>query len=130
MRHKHIEDLSNDMRPKKSISSDMRALLDAEKINARKRIIERGIVHFRADQEFMEALFDAAGKLKTAPGTLCRQIVWEYLKTPQSDKASTLTNKGTKNINKALVAKLELLERTIREMHSYLIGKGLYRKSK
>ncbi len=118
------------MHPEKPISSKMRTLLDAEKLNARERIIERGIVHFRGDKEFMKALFITADKLKIAPGTLCRQIVWEYLKTAGSVPAANvnLTNKEPSRAN-VLVAKLELLERTVREIQSYLM-KDSFSKSK
>jgi hypothetical protein len=115
---------------KKLISSKMRALLDAEKIKARRRIVQRGIVHFRGDQEFMEALFAAADKLKIAPGTLCRQIVWEYLKPIRSTSASTVMNKEPHQVNKGLVVKLELLERTIKEILSNLTSKDSPSKSK
>lgn len=74
-----MEDLSEDMLPGKPVSRKMRALLDKEKSAARKRVIERGIVHFRADSEFMEALLAAADRSKIAPGTLCRRVVWDYL---------------------------------------------------
>jgi hypothetical protein len=74
-----MDDLSKDMMPGKPVSARMRALIDKEKAAARKRIVERGIVHFRADREFMSALLDAAGQLRMPPGTLCRRIVWEHL---------------------------------------------------
>ena len=76
-----MEDLSKDMMPGKSVSQKMRAMLNKEKQQARQRIIERGIVHFRAGQEFMAALLDTAEHLKLAPGALCRQIVWDHLKS-------------------------------------------------
>jgi len=76
-----MEDLTKDMMPGKPVSRKMRALLDKEKNEARKRVIERGIVHFRADSEFMEALLDTAERSKVAPGTLCRRVVWDYLKS-------------------------------------------------
>lgn len=126
-----MEDLSNDIRPKKPISSKMRGLLDVEKANARKRIVERGIVHFRADQEFMEALFDVADRLKIAPGTLCRQIVWEYLKTSKSpSKNAVKTNKLSKRTNDVLVAQLNSLEYMIKEIQSQITGKTLINKVK
>lgn len=76
-----MKDLSKEMMPGKPISQKMRALLDKEKSEARKRIVERGIVHFRADVEFMEALLETAERSKVAPGTLCRRIVWDYLQS-------------------------------------------------
>jgi hypothetical protein len=78
----NMKNLSKEMIPAKAVSKKMRALLDKEKSEARKRIIERGIVHFRGDQEFMEALLKAAERSKVAPGTLCRRIVWDYLQSP------------------------------------------------
>jgi hypothetical protein len=76
-----MEDLSADMRPGKPVSKKMRTLLDREKVETRKRVIERGIVHFRADAEFMALLLSTAEKSKVAPGTLCRRIVWDYLQS-------------------------------------------------
>ncbi len=76
-----IADFTDDMLPGKKNSPKMEALLSREKVAVRKRIIERGIVHFRADKEFMTALLNAADQLKVAPGTLCRRIVWEQLKS-------------------------------------------------
>lgn len=121
MKQEHIQDLSNDIRPKKAVSTKMRRMLDAEKINTRKRIAERGIVHFRADKEFMEGLFDAADKLKIAPGTLCRQVVWEYLKSQKSASNSLVKRTmASKRIDKALVAKLSSLEHIIKEIQAQI----------
>ncbi len=92
MRKREIEDINDDMRPNKKVSSKMEALLSKEKIATRKRIIERGIVHFRADEEFMTALLHVADQLKVAPGTLCRRLVWEQLNSlktiPAADEES------------------------------------------
>jgi len=74
-----MEDFSKDIIEGKSVSPKMRELLNKEKAEARKRIVERGIVHFRADEQFMEALLSAAEEQKIAPGTLCRNIVWKCL---------------------------------------------------
>lgn len=79
-----MEDFSNDIRKDKSVSPKMRTMLSKEKYEARKRIIDRGIVHFRADADFMKALLDAAEAQKIAPGTLCRRVVWEYLQSKPS----------------------------------------------
>jgi len=87
-----MEDLSAEMKPGKPVSRKMRALLDKEQAEARKRIVERGIVHFRADAEFMEILLAVADKSKVAPGTLCRRIVWEYL---QSASQNSIVAEGS-----------------------------------
>ena len=82
-----MEDLSDEMMPGKPVSPKMRKLLVKEKNEARKRIIERGIIHFRADEEFMSALLSRAELLKIAPGTLCRRIVWEHLRSHNSPQS-------------------------------------------
>lgn len=75
-----IEDITDEMRPNKKLSSKMESLLAKEKMLVRNRIVERGIIHFRADKDFMTALLDVADQLKVAPGTLCRRLVWDQLK--------------------------------------------------
>jgi hypothetical protein len=104
-----MEDLSTDMMPGKPVSPKMRALLDKEKEETRARIIDRGIVHFRADREFMTALLDAAEQLKVAPGTLCRRIVWEYLK-PVRPGQSVEHVELSPEIGQALIQKLEAIQ--------------------
>jgi hypothetical protein len=59
----------------------MKSLLKKEKDAAKERIVNRGIIHFRADEEFMRTLLGVAKQLKTSPGTLCRTIVWNHLQT-------------------------------------------------
>ena len=104
-----IEDLSNELTPGKPVSAKMRSLLNKEKKEVRQRIIDRGIVHFRADEEFMVALHDTAEHLKIAPGSLCRRIVWEYLKSQRlSPKTSCIEPPPT--TNEALVQRLETIQ--------------------
>ena len=102
-----MKDLTKEMRSGKVASPKMHELLDKEKAQARKRIVERGIVHFRADAEFMDALLRAAKEAKIAPGTLCRQIVWDYLQSqPTSNMSLAQYN--------ALMKKLERGQEEIR----------------
>ena len=106
-----MEDLSKEMMPGKPVSPKMRALLDKEKNETRNRIIERGIVHFRADKEFMRALLDAADQLKMAPGTLCRRIVWDHLKSLQSAPSGELAQvELPPDVSEALIQKLEAIQ--------------------
>lgn len=81
-----MEDLSNDI-----IEGDLppraKKLRENSKAAARKRIIERGIVHFRADESFMSQLLNVAERMKTPPGTLCRQWVAEKLEKMQNDSS-------------------------------------------
>lgn len=115
-----MEDLSKEMMPGKPLSPKMRALLDKEKSETRNRIIERGIVHFRADREFMTALLYAAEQLKMAPGTFCRRIVWEHLKSLQS-VSSVSSGEVTQvelppAISEALIQKLEAIQELLSQV--------------
>jgi|GEM_PF-2914700 len=119
-----MEDLSADMRPGKPISKKMQALLDKEKAAARQKIVERGIVHFRADPEFMEALFALSDKSKVAPGTLCRRIVWAYLQsTPQSSIVAEGSGKYDVNPNE-IIQRLDRIEALISKSSPKSKGKG------
>jgi hypothetical protein len=66
-----IEDGEVSGRTKKALEKGRRKL--------RQRVIERGIVQFRADAQFMERLLDTAELRKVPPGVLCREWVWERL---------------------------------------------------
>lgn len=106
-----MEDLSKEMMPGKRLSPKIRAMLDKEKNETRNRIIERGIVHFRADKEFMTTLLDAAEQLKMAPGTLCRRIVWEHLKSLQSAPSGEFAHiELPSDISEALIKKMEAIQ--------------------
>jgi hypothetical protein len=110
-----MKDLSKDMMPGKSVSRKMRALLDKEKSEARGRIIERGIVHFRADSEFMEALLETAERSKVAPGTLCRRVVWDYLQSvkPAAGVAESSSRYSLKR--DIVIEKLEKIQELIEQ---------------
>ncbi|HEY9869472.1 MAG TPA: hypothetical protein V6D08_09935 [Candidatus Obscuribacterales bacterium] len=118
-----MEDLSKDMMPGKPVSPKMRALLDKEKKETRARIIERGIVHFRADKEFMTALLEAADQLKIAPGTLCRRIVWEHLK-PVRPGQSIEHVELSPEISQALIRKLEAIQDLLAQIMPTLGAQG------
>jgi len=119
-----MKDLSADMRPGKPISKKMQGLLDKEKAAARQKIVERGIVHFRADAEFMEALFALANKSKVAPGTLCRRIVWEYLQSAQHGSiVAEGSGKYGANQNE-IVQRLDRIEALILKSAPKSKGKG------
>jgi hypothetical protein len=66
-----IEDGEVSGRTKKALEKGRRKL--------RQRVIDRGIVQFRADAQFMEKLLDTAELRKVPPGVLCREWVWERL---------------------------------------------------
>jgi hypothetical protein len=121
-----MDDLSKDMMPSKPISAKMRALLEKEKKVVRKRVIERGIIHFRADEEFMAALLEAAEHLKIAPGTLCRNIVWDYLKSQHLVGGSKVTGNKTPSDTTTLATELRSWQNEIRgelrEIRAHLAG--------
>jgi hypothetical protein len=112
-----MDDLRKDMRPRKAISPKMRKLLDKEQRAARQRIIERGIVHFRADKQFMESLLDAADRLKIAPGVLCRQIVWRYLQAGAAEPNEP-TAESEENLGEALQQLRTRQDQILAEVHA------------
>lgn len=62
------------------MSPRMRAGLDKLRIEAREKLIERGLIQFRADREFMEAIHAAAEENHVAVAVLCRDVIWSFLK--------------------------------------------------
>ncbi|MBU6455021.1 MAG: hypothetical protein KGS72_24840 [Cyanobacteria bacterium REEB67] len=117
-----MKDLRKQMLPTKAVSKKMRGLLDKEKSEARKRIVERGIVHFRADPEFMETLLDTAERSKVAPGTLCRRIVWDYLQSLGATSGVAESSPRYSAVSDDVMEKLneikELVEQTLLERES------------
>jgi DNA repair protein RadC len=117
-----MKDLDKEMMAGKPVSRKMRALLDKEKSAARERIVERGIVHFRADQEFMDLLLKTAERSKIAPGTLCRRIVWDYLqsekKMPGVAERSAQYLPKSDDVMEKLNEIQELVEQALRERGS------------
>lgn len=63
------------MMSKKQISSKMKAALERARAEARGRVIERGLVQFRADRELMQQLLAVADYKKTAVGPLIRSWI-------------------------------------------------------
>ncbi len=75
-RSKYADELSPEPR---EMSPRFREAMKKEAIEARKRIIARGLVQFRADKKLMEALYKVAEKNHVAVGVLCRDVIWSYL---------------------------------------------------
>jgi len=63
----------------KQPSARFKAAMKKEAVEARKRIIARGLIQFRADKQFMEALYRIAEEKHVAVGVFCRDIIWSYL---------------------------------------------------
>jgi hypothetical protein len=61
-------------------SAETENRFQAGKKAARERVIERGIVQFRADREFMELLLKVAEEKKIPAGVLIRSWAYERLK--------------------------------------------------
>lgn len=116
---KTIDEYNKDIVEGKEMSARFKKMLEKEKKAARKRIIERGIIHFRADKEFMKALHEAAEELKTAPGTLCRSIVWDYLSKRNSGKISESPS-DLYNLVDELMSGQNAIRKELKEIRSHL----------
>ncbi len=82
----------NELVPGTDVSPSARKALDRGRNKIRQRAIERGIVQFRADRQFMEALLDAAADRKIPPGVLSRNVIWQFLQNnrPFGDLVSSI----------------------------------------
>lgn len=76
---------------------------------ARKRVIERGILQFRADPETMKAVLEAADALQIPAGSLLRMWVQERLNLEQA-----------KQIAPDLVQRVEKLEEAVAKIQKKL----------
>jgi hypothetical protein len=65
---------------KQGISAKNRKRLDMLKLEARQRVVKRGIVQFRADEEMMEQLLTLADYKKIPVGVLVRSWVADSLR--------------------------------------------------
>ena len=68
---------------KKKISTHERA--EKTQLAARQRIIDRGIVQFRADEEIMDLLLRIAAHKRIPYGVMCRAWVVERLRQEASE---------------------------------------------
>ena len=57
----------------------------ASQAAARKRVIERGIVQFRADEEIMDLLLKVAAHKRIPYGVMCRAWVVERLRQESNE---------------------------------------------
>jgi hypothetical protein len=71
------------MSVKKKLTPQERAL--ASQAAARQRVVERGIVQFRADEEIMDLLLRVAAHKRIPYGVLCRAWVVERLRQEAHD---------------------------------------------
>jgi hypothetical protein len=80
----------NEIELEAKVSARTRAAVDKGRENIRQRSIERGLVQFRADAQFMEALYKVSDERKIPAGVLCRDWVWQKLQE-QGVKAQSVT---------------------------------------
>jgi hypothetical protein len=64
----------------KQIPSKDRRILDKAYLEARQRVIKRGIVQFRADEEIMAMLLEVADHKRVPAGVLARSWIVEKLR--------------------------------------------------
>jgi hypothetical protein len=76
-----ISEFASEARIDVPVSARVKASRERVRNEARKRVIDRGLVQFRADKEFMECLLQAADDMKAPAGVICREVVWDWLKS-------------------------------------------------
>lgn len=65
---------------KNEISPRMRKLLEKGRVEARNRVIERGVVQFRADPDMMKELLEISEARRVPLGTMLREWVGDRLR--------------------------------------------------
>ncbi|MDX2106233.1 MAG: hypothetical protein SFY67_07510 [Candidatus Melainabacteria bacterium] len=80
MARKKESDYADQIAPvQRGMSARAKAIMQKEALEARKKIIQRGLIQFRADKKLIEALLNSS-ELKHVPiGVFCRDIIWSYL---------------------------------------------------
>lgn len=88
------------------ISPRMKKMLEKGRIEARKRVIERGIVQFRADPELMAKLLEISEQRRIPLGTMVRNWTADRLDQEQSQLPASDVNTLVERISDAVVSKL------------------------
>jgi hypothetical protein len=65
---------------RKKRSTSLQKRIDKSKAEARKRVVKRGIMHFRCDEEMMDHLLQVAAFKKLPVGSMVRSWVAEKLR--------------------------------------------------
>lgn len=95
---KKRSDYADEIAPvQKGMSPRIKAIMQKEAVAARRRIIERGLIQFRADKQLMEALLNCSELNHVPIGVFCRDIIWSYLQ----NKPGFITKETTKKSKKS-----------------------------
>lgn len=98
-----------------TISPRMRKLLEKGRTEARSKVIERGIVQFRADPELMAKLLEVSENQRIPLGTMVRNWVAERLEDSENQGASSSSDALAEKITKAVVMRLQAIHITVPE---------------
>ncbi len=96
---KKYSDYAKDYDPnyQKEMSPAFRAALNKATFEARKNIIKRGLIQFRADKQLIEALLDCSELNHVPVGVFCRDIIWSYLQNKPGFITKENVRKGKKS---------------------------------
>jgi hypothetical protein len=92
----------------RQISPRMRKMLEKGRNEARQKVIERGIVQFRADPDLMEKLLLFSEKQKIPLGTMVRNWIDERLNSEQKNELPGNLDLLVDRLSEALAAKLDM----------------------
>ncbi len=124
------------MKKKANLSPEARQMLDRARAEARERIVKRGIIQFRADEELVDQLLQIADHRKIPVGVLVRSWVAEHcrqefplvpLKDIRLPNGQLLTEETDASTLEDAVymhqdGKLKLTPRELRTIHDWLLA--------
>lgn len=80
MAKKRDSDYADQIAPvQRGMSARAKEIMQKEAIEARKKIIKRGLIQFRADEKLIEALLNSSELNHVPIGVFCRNVIWSYL---------------------------------------------------
>lgn len=80
MAKKRESDYADQIAPvQRGMSARAKEIMQKEAIEARKKIIKRGLIQFRADEKLIEALLNSSEINHVPIGVFCRNVIWSYL---------------------------------------------------
>src|SRR5271163_3619268 len=90
-----------------NISPRMRKMLEKGRDEARRRVIERGIIQFRADPELMAALLEISEHRRIPLGTIIRNWVAERLESERTEEPTVNIVSLAEKISAAVITGLQ-----------------------
>lgn len=117
---------------KNEISPRMKKMLEKGRAEARKRVVDRGIVQFRADPEMMQELLEISENRRVPLGTMLREWIGYRLRQ-EHDQSENQDTSRYETVFKELFARLEHLESRLLQdsllLHSISKGIGNFSSS-